>query len=195
MLLGCVAELFDDGRSFRPLHERDECFSRFVVGTIAEQNRILADRGIQIGWDDPARTFQLLDDLREGYEPKLGVAGVDELEGLRDAAALYDLAAESVVNIERLHRFQGRCAVGSRRRIRHGDFVEFCVTQCLIAFHQIAILAEQHDLADSIRKQRVANSQLFSDQLLRRGVVRRQEYLERRGLRNLCIELACRAEA
>ena len=68
--------------------------SRFVVGTIAEQNRILADRGIQIGWDDPARTFRLLDDLREGYEPKLGVAGVDELEGLRDAAALYDLIAE-----------------------------------------------------------------------------------------------------
>ena len=87
---------------------------------------------------------------------------------------MYDLAAESVVNIERLHGFQGCRAGGRRRRIRHGDLVEFCVTQRLIALHQIAVLAEQHDLADSVCKQRVANSQLFSDQLLRRGVVRRQ---------------------
>src|SRR5690606_39939215 len=63
-------------------------------------------------WHDPARPGLIRGDLPQRYETNLGISRRDELEGLGDILALHDLRLQRVIDVERLHRLNGRPAIG-----------------------------------------------------------------------------------
>src|SRR5262249_55884728 len=116
-------------------------------------------------------------------------------EGLRDVTTLHDLAGQLVIDAERLHHFDTCGPVGGRGRIGDRDLVEVRVPQGLFALYQIGTRAEENELADRIAQQRVGDAEAIVHQLLWGVLIGGQEYLERRRLRYLGVELTGRAEA
>ena len=64
-----------------------------------QQHGILADRRIELLRDQPARPRRRRPvELRQRDEAEFGIAGFDELEGLRDRGALDDLRLQRVID-------------------------------------------------------------------------------------------------
>ena len=80
-----------------PLRKFEEGFGSLNISALLEQHGVLSDRRIEVARHQPARSFLALDDLRQGNKSELGIAGVDELEGLGDAVALNDLRLQGVI--------------------------------------------------------------------------------------------------
>ena len=91
---------------------------------------------IEVRRHEPARTALVEDDLAQRDEADLGIAGGNELERLRDAVALDDLAFERAVDAERLHRLDSSRSVGRDRRVGESDLGELAVLQRRFAERQ-----------------------------------------------------------
>src|SRR5689334_23522060 len=86
-----VAVLLDDRARLGTLEEGQEAGGHLVVSTLLQQHGVLPDRLVEVLGHEPARAGLAAGDLGEGDEAELGVAGVDELERLRDVRALDEL--------------------------------------------------------------------------------------------------------
>src|SRR5918996_4062908 len=74
-----VPVLRNDRRGLRAPQELDERLGRLAVRALLEQQGVLPDRLVQVGWHFPARPFVRAHDLRARNEAELGVGGLDEL--------------------------------------------------------------------------------------------------------------------
>src|SRR5690606_7356033 len=119
----------------------------------------------------------------------------DELISLRDIVALDDLTLEGVIYAELLHGFHGSSAIGCRLRIGDRDLGELAVLERLLAELQAIALTEQNELACSVSEYAALDAVTFLDSLRRPRLIGCKKDLEGRGLRDLIVEAAGRAEA
>ncbi len=160
---------------------------------LVEDDRVLLDRVVHLGGDDPGRTagdLAVLVDLRQGDEAQLGIAGGNELIGLGDVLAFDDLVLD-LVGQAQLGQYLG-CGQAVRRGFRVGDgqMLVLVVLEHLALGVDVAVLGRpQGQGADGVGEARALDDVAFAFELLRGAVVGREEDFKRRAVLDLGIEL------
>ncbi|MPM71451.1 hypothetical protein SDC9_118416 [bioreactor metagenome] len=153
---------------------------------------------MEFAGNDPGRTagqLALLEYLRQGDETEVGVAGGNELQGLRNVFTLNEFRLHGVQQLELVQRFNGGRAVGGGFRVGDGQLVEIAVFQNRpLGIDEIGFGRPQHQLADGVSETAAGDGMPFFLQFGRGCVVSGEEDFERRAVDDLGVELACGAE-
>ncbi len=139
----------------------------------------------------PAFDLAILVDLRQGDKAQLGIAGGDELERLGDVLPFDQLGLGGFGQFQLVQHLGGGQAVGSGFRVGDGQVLELVLLQHFAVGVDIAGRGRpQGQGADGVGEARARNNGLFLLELGRGAVVGSQEYLERRPVLDLRVELA-----
>ncbi len=142
---------------------------------------------------DPGRAagqFAILVDLRQGHETQLGVASGDELVGLGNALTFDDLGFGGFGQAH-FAQYLSRCqTVGRGFGVGDGQVLILIGLEHLALAVDITILGRpQRQCSDRVGEARTLDGVAFLLEFCRRGVVSREEYLERRAILDLRIDL------
>ena len=150
---------------------------------------------MEVFGDEPTGPVRARDNLGEGEETQLGVAGADELVRLGNVRADDLTVAHDVFDPERPGRLERRSAVGGERRIRQRDAPEAGVPEGVGAGDPPRVRAEEHEPPHRVGPAAAGNGESLALRELRARLVGREEHLEGSALEDLGVELASRAEA
>ncbi|EXI73689.1 MAG: hypothetical protein AW07_02375 [Candidatus Accumulibacter sp. SK-11] len=143
---------------------------------------------------DPARPFgdaTLPVYLGECDEAEFGVAGGDELVGLRDALCRDELQPQLLKQTERLQRLDAGCAVGCEPGIGQRKVMEVVPSQHFtLGVHEALSPAPEDEFADSVGEPATGNAVAFPLQACRCLVVSREQHFEGCAGLDLGVELA-----
>ena len=166
----------------------------FEIQERAEHDGILADRGVKAGRQHPGRATAesaRAHDLREGHKAQSGVAGFDELVGLRDVFPDDPIRLEPIAQTQFGQSLRGRKPIRGQLGIGQCDLVESTGLEHLaLRIHHPRLRAPQHELAHRIGEPAAFDTQTFLYKLGRGFVIRCEQDLERCAVFDLGIQPA-----
>lgn len=139
---------------FSGLQELEEALGSGTLFAVLQEHRVLTDRLIVLGRNNPAGAFRdlaVLVNLGQCNETNLSVAGLHELEGLADVVTGHELRLILVEELQGLQGFISGFAIRSELRVGNSALIELHFLHSLaILIHELRIGGPEHELALSI---------------------------------------------
>ena len=183
---------------FGRLQELEEALGSGTIFAVLQEHRVLTDRLIVLGRDDPAgagRDLAVLIDLGQGDKTNFSVAGLHELEGLANVVAGHEFRLILVEELQGLQRFVGSHTVRGKFRISNSALIELHLMHGLaILIHELRISGPEHKLALGIGESGALHTVAVGKKLGGRRIISSEQDVERSAVIDLSKESTGAAE-